>query len=161
MVEAHEHVGAEPRLDPDRVLRRHAHPRAVIGRDEDRRLVVDLRHGTQADQLVAAAVGEDGPVPPHETMQAAPALHDGDTGSQRQVVRVAEDDLDSTGAHLCRVQRLHRGLRAHGHERRRAEVAVRGGDDTGARRTAACLEAKRGHAPACQQSMQSPKDRNR
>ena len=45
--------------------------RAVDVRAEDGGLVVILRLGGQAVDLEAAAVGEDGPVPAHEAVQAA------------------------------------------------------------------------------------------
>ena len=74
VVEAHEHVGAEPRLVAHRVLRRHPQPRAVVGRDEGGAVVVDRRDLGEAHQLVAAAVGEDRVVPAHERVQPAGLL---------------------------------------------------------------------------------------
>ena len=66
MIEAHEDVGAEPRLVAHRLLGRDPQPRAVVRRDERRAVVVDRRDLGEAHQLIAAAVGEDRVVPAHE-----------------------------------------------------------------------------------------------
>ena len=100
VVEAHEHVGAEPRLVAHRVLGCDAQPRAVVRRDEGRAVVVDRRDLGEADQLVAAAVGEDRMVPAHERVEPAGALDEVDPGTQREVIRVAEQDVDAGRAHL-------------------------------------------------------------
>ena len=95
VVQAHEHVGAEPRLVAHGVLGGHPQPRAVVGRDEGGALVVDSRDLREADQLVAAAVGEDRVVPAHERVQPARSFDEVDPGTQREVIRVAEQDVDA------------------------------------------------------------------
>ena len=117
----------------------------------------------QADQLEAAAVGEDGAVPAHECVQAAGALDEVDARSQREVVRVAEQDVGAACAHLVRVERLDRGVGAHRHEGGRPHLAVGGAQAAGARRSVPGIDGERAHdrEPSRQQSMQSPKLRNR
>ena len=102
MVEAHEDVRAEPRLVAHRVLGGDAESRAVVRRDERRGVVVDGRDLGEADQLIPAAVGEDRMVPAHERMQPTRALDEVDAGAQREVICVAQQDVDARGAHLVR-----------------------------------------------------------
>ena len=53
-----------------------------------------------------------------------------------------EDDVGAERAHLVGVERLDRSLRPDGHEGRRADVAVRRGEDAGAGRAVGRVEAK-------------------
>ena len=59
---------------------------------------VDLAHVGEAEDLEAAAVGEDGAVPVHEAVQAAQLGDELVAGPQGEVVGVAEDDLRADGA---------------------------------------------------------------
>ena len=161
VVEAHEHVGAEPGLVPHRILGGDPQPGTVIGRDEGRRIVVDRRDLDKAHQLVSAAVGEDRVLPAHEGVEPARPLDQLDARPQRQVIRVAEQDVDAGSAHLVRVQRLDGRVRSHRHECRRAHDSVRRGERTGARGTIDRVNGERGAHDRRQQSMQSPRDRNR
>ena len=161
VVEAHEHVGAEPGLVPHRILGGDPQPGTVIRRDEGRRIVVDRRDLDKAHQLVSAAVGEDRVLPAHEGVEPARPLDQLDARPQRQVVRVAEQDVDARGAHLVGVQRLDGRVRSHRHERRRAHDSMGRGERTGARGTIDRVNGERGAHDRRQQSMQSPSDRNR
>ena len=71
LVEHHRDVGPELRLDVDDLLRRQLVPRAVEVRLEAGALLGDLHERAEAEDLVAAAVGEDRPGPADEAMQAA------------------------------------------------------------------------------------------
>ena len=67
-------------------------PAAVDVRSKNRRLIVHSPRRREAVDLVAAAVGEDWPVPAHETMKPA---HLGDqlvSRPQGQVVGVPKDN---------------------------------------------------------------------
>src|SRR3954451_10396400 len=78
----------------------------------------------EAEHLKAAAVGENRTRPPDKPMEPAAPGNQLISGTQEQVVGVAEDDL---GAHRLEVtvQRgLDRTLRAHRHECRRMHDAV-------------------------------------
>ena len=64
-------------------------------------------------------------------MQAACFLYELFTGTQEQVIGIAQNDL---GAHIIeffRRQRLDRGLRTDGHKHRRLECAVGRAQETG------------------------------
>src|SRR5690606_26162558 len=90
LVENHHDVGIERTLHLDRALRRQHDLRAV-----DRRAELDtgLGHAAQlleAEHLKAARIGEDWPLPVHETVQTAVRAHDLDARPKHQMKRVAE-----------------------------------------------------------------------
>ena len=99
--------------------------RAVQMRAELRPLLANPPHRRQAEHLVAAAVGEDRPVPADEAVQAAGARDEVGAGPQEQVIGVAEDDLRAELVELPVRHRLHRAARADRHEHRRLDDAVR------------------------------------
>ncbi len=71
LVQGHEDVHAEGELDLDRLLRRQDVAGAVQVRLERDAFLADATQRGQAEDLEAAAVGQDGPIPPHESVQAA------------------------------------------------------------------------------------------
>ena len=81
----------------------------------------------EAENLEAAAVGEDRPFPIHEPVQSAGGADDVESGPDVEVISVAEDDLRAHLEQFARVERLDAGLGADGHEDRRVHDAVRGG----------------------------------
>src|SRR6187402_2219627 len=83
----------------------------------------------QAEDLVAAAVGENRLVPADELMKAAPAGNQLVTRPQHQVIGVAQDDLRPDVLKMLCCQRFNNTLRADGHECRRLDHAVRGRED--------------------------------
>ena len=64
-------------------------------------------------------------------MKPAERLDDVLAGLEVEVVRVAEDHVGAECSHLVGMERLHRSLRADGHECRRADLAVGGCEDAG------------------------------
>ncbi len=119
-VEAHRDVRAELRLHLGDHLRREPRLRAVVDRPEGDALLVDAGDRVaQREDLEAAGVGQDRPVPAHERVQAAELRDQVGAGAEMQVVRVAEQDLRPGRAHLVGVQALDGRLRADRHERRR------------------------------------------
>ena len=55
---------------------------------------IDLSKLVQAEYLIAAAVGQDRPIPTHEAVQSA-ELRDGfASGTKHQVIGIAKQDLD-------------------------------------------------------------------
>ena len=93
-VEAHRDVGAELRLDRGHGLGREPLRGAVVDGAERDAVVVDARDRVaQREDLVAAGVGEDRPVPLHELVQPAELVDHVLARAEVQVVRVAEDDL--------------------------------------------------------------------
>src|SRR5581483_8278157 len=133
-VEAHRDVGAEPLLHPRRELGREPLGRAVVDRAERDAVVVRLEQRVaEGEDLEAAGVREDRPVPAHERVEAAELGDQLLAGPEMEVVRVAEDDLGADPAQLVGVDRLHRRLRPDRHERRRPHLAVHRAEDAGAR----------------------------
>ena len=63
-------------------------------------------------------------VPVHKPVDAAGFADDVDAGSQVEVVGVSEDDLRVQAFELGIDDALDGGLRAHGHEDRRLDVAM-------------------------------------
>ena len=125
-IEAHGDVGAEILLNLHRFFRGQLQQAAVDVRAKHGRAIVDLEVGGQAEDLVAAAVGEDGPAPAHEAVQPAELGDDLVAGPQREMVGVAEHDLHADLFELGRRQTLDGGLRADGHERGRLDGAMAG-----------------------------------
>src|SRR6185437_17162947 len=94
----------------------------------------------QAENLKAAAVGEDWACPIHKAVQAAQGLHHVATGAQREMIRVGEDNLGVTGNQLVRGYAFDRGIGSNRHEHRSLDPAVRRSQQTGTRRgLVACL----------------------
>ena len=90
-------------------------------------VLFDLAEFGQGKDLIAARVGQDGPFPAHETMEAAKVIQHLGAGSNKKVVGVAQNDpgiqcgIDQFG----RVGRFHRAPRAHWHETRRFHRGMR------------------------------------
>ena len=99
--------------------------RPVEMRLEIRALFRDDAPLRQAEDLEAAAVGEDRPLPADEAVQAAATRDQLVAGTQQQVIRVGEDDLGARLFEVAVASRLDGTLRADRHERRRLHDAVR------------------------------------
>ena len=85
---------------------------------------VDLAQIVQAEHLKAAAVGQDRPLPPHESVEPAAGGHHLHARTQQQVVRVAKDDRSAQLFEIARLQGFDRRLCAHRHKDRRVHRAV-------------------------------------
>ena len=96
----------------------------------------------QAHHLIAAAVGQDRPVPSRKMVQAAKAGNPLCPGAQHQVIGVAQNNVGTGGAHFCRAHRLYRRSGANGHKGRRADFAAQHLDATGARFAVSCADFK-------------------
>ena len=72
----------------------------------------------QAEELKAAAVGEDGPVPAHEGVQAAQVADHGFARPQGEVIGVGQHHLRPGLAELLDFQPLDASLGGHGHKGR-------------------------------------------
>ena len=83
---------------------------------------------SQRHDLESAGIGQDRVRPVHEAVQSAQGRDALGAGPQHQVIGVAEQDLGAGGGDRLRLHRLHRRGRAHGHEGRRLDGAVRGRD---------------------------------
>ena len=86
---------------------------------------VTFEHVRQAEDLKAAAIGEDRAVPAHEGVQTAQLGHDLFARPQREVIGVGQHHLGAGAAELLDLQSLDRGQRADRHEGRHLHRAVR------------------------------------
>ena len=105
----------------------------VVGRDEANALVGELDSIVMRENLEPARIGEDGPVPVHEGVQAAHLLDQVCARTHCEMVRVGEHDLRSEVAHRLPGNALDRRTRADGHEDRGLDVAMRRMQDAHAR----------------------------
>ena len=86
----------------------------------------NLAHRAQTKNLIAAAVGEDRPVPTHEPVQPAKLTNQFMAGTQIEMIGVAEQDLTTEFVQITRQHRLDGSLRPHRHKARRFDRAMRG-----------------------------------
>ena len=106
-------------------LRREQVSRAIVNGAELDALVLQHARAGQAEDLESAGVGEDGPVPAHETVQAAVRGHDVRARPEEQVIGVGQQHVGAELAQRARRHRLDGRLCADRHETRRRHVAVR------------------------------------
>ena len=101
----------------------------------------------EAEHLIAAAVGEDGPIPADERVQPAEIGDAAVARAQEQVVGVAQDDGGADALEVAVQRRFHAALGADGHERGRLHQAMRRGERTEARAAVgrAQAESEAGH----------------
>src|SRR5947208_13981976 len=126
IVEYHHDVGAETLLDFNRCLRTEEMTAPIQVRLELDAVFADVPQRAEAEYLISAAIRQYRPVPSHESMQAAEPRDRFITRTQEQVIGIAEKNLNVELAELFGHHRLHRRLRADGHEHRRLDRAVRG-----------------------------------
>ena len=96
-------------------------------------LLAHLGQLGEAHHLIAAAVGQDRPVPAHEAVQPAEPRDPLGAGPQHQMIGVAEDDVGARRAHVVGLHRLDRRRGPDRHERRRADLPALHGDRAGPR----------------------------
>ena len=133
LVQHHGHVHPQRLLYPHHLLRRQKVRRTVQVGAERHPLLGDLAHGRQAQHLVAAAVGQDRPVPAHERVQPAHVPDQLLPRAHVQVVGIAEDDLARHLAEIARGEGLDRAAGADGHEGGGFDHAVGGLEQARAR----------------------------
>ena len=149
LVEHHGDVRAQVGLDVGRPLRgQHVQAAVEVG-SERGPFLRDRPPFPQAEHLVAAAVGENGPRPPDEAVEAAAPRDEVVARAEEQVVGVAEDHRGAGLLEVAHRQGLHGPARAHGHERGRLDLAVRGAEDAAPREPVAMRDGEvrrpRGH----------------
>ena len=132
VIEDHADVGTERGLDLEHAARSHACGRAVEVRAIVDTGVVDLLEAAQAEDLIAAGVGEDRTGPAHERVDAPNLAHALGPGAMREVVRVGEHDLRADLAQLVGEHALDRAVGADRHEARSLDGAVCGPQASGA-----------------------------
>ncbi len=104
-------------------------------------------HGAvaHAENLKAARVGDDRPVPAHEPVQAAECCDLLVAGRDEQVERVAQHHLVAEAGNLGRVQAANGGVGGQRHERGRLDLAVRQAQDARAGLPRAGDDVEQGH----------------
>ena len=151
LVEDQRDVGAERGLDLHARLGRHEVLGAVEVGAEAHALLLDRHDRAVAlagraaldlvgdaavahrEDLEAAGVGDDRPVPAHELVQAAEAGDELVAGVEEQVEGVAQHHVVAQGGDLAGLEALDRGLGGERDEGGRADVAVGGAQDAGPR----------------------------
>ena len=89
-------------------------------------LLLDLAQAGEREDLESAGIGEDRLIPAHKFVQPARLLDQLLAGADVQVIGVGEDDLRADLVQFARGRPLDGRLRAHRHEDRSLDVAVRG-----------------------------------
>jgi hypothetical protein len=127
---------------------------------EDDAALVDRAQGRQRQHLIAARIGEDRPIPIHESVQAAEPLDALRPRTQHQVIGVGEHDLGAGGGDRRRRHRLDRRSGDDRHEGGSLYSAVCGVQAPRAGRAVAAAqleaEALGAHAPSRCNRQQSP-----
>ena len=132
-IEHHHDVAAERQLDVDGGGGREFVRVAVEMRLEGDAFVGDLAQPGEAEDLIAAGIGQDRARPGHEAVQSAELPDQFVAGAQEEMVGVGEDDAGLEFVpEIALVQSFDGGLRADRHEDGRRDVAVRGVQDAGA-----------------------------
>ena len=124
-VQYHGDVRAERLLDRHDALRREAVQAAVDMAAKGHAVIVQPAVVGQAEDLIAAGIGEDGAVIGHKSVQPAQALDQLMAGAQIEVIGVGEDQLAAGFGKVARLQRLDIGKRAHRRKGGHVDGAVR------------------------------------
>ncbi len=102
-----------------------------MGAEQDA-IIGDTAQGRQAENLEAAAIGKDCPIPGHELMQSPELFHHLDTRPEVEVIGIGQHHPGADVFKLLRNQGLDRGLAAHREEDRSGHYAVRRMEFSGA-----------------------------
>ena len=103
IIQNHHDVGAESRLNVDCNLRTEEMSAAVQVRLESHAVFADVAQRAQAENLISAAVGQDRPIPSHESMQSAESCDRFVSRPQEKVIGIAKQNLDIEVAQLSGV----------------------------------------------------------
>ena len=83
----------------------------------------NFAHSAQAEDLEAAGIGKDRPIPMHEVMEVAMLLNGGGSWAQHEVEGIAENNLGTDVSQLFRRHRLHGAVSPDRHKRRGLDIA--------------------------------------
>jgi hypothetical protein len=125
LIERHDDVGAQADLSGHGTLRTEEVRGAIEVRTKRHALVGNLAQVVQAENLEAAGIGEDGSRPRHEAVQAAELADGFDSRTQIEVIGVAQKNLHAEFFENILRDRFHGPDRAHGHEHRSLDLAMR------------------------------------
>ena len=129
LIQGHNDISADDALGVHVVLRGEGVAGAVDVGGEAASFRRQLADGRQGEDLEAAAVREDGPVPMLELVQAAGLPERVQAGTEVEVVGIAEDDLGlDVLLQVPVIDTLDGADSAHRHENGGADLPVVGGD---------------------------------
>ena len=134
-VEHHGDVRTERELNLCGFFRREQMLGAIQMRAKAHAVVADFAQLGKAENLVAAGIGENRAVPGHEFVQAAQFANQFVAGTKIEMIGIAENHLRAEFFERFIAQALHGGLRAHRHEHRRFDRAMRSAQAAAARAT--------------------------
>jgi hypothetical protein len=124
LVESHDDVGAESDLDVDGMFGGEEVRTPVEVRAELNAIVRDFAERAEGEDLEAAGVSEHCARPADELVQAAHAANEFVTGTEIEMVGVAEDDFGAEGFERVLWDGFNSTLRADGHEDRSFDSLV-------------------------------------
>src|SRR5271167_276749 len=94
-------------------------------RFEERPFLAQFAQVTEAEDLEAATVGEDGTIPVHEVVQPTKVANESGARAQHEVVGVGENDGRTSLTHLFRGDAFDASLCSDGHKDGRVDLTVR------------------------------------
>ncbi|MPN00186.1 hypothetical protein SDC9_147380 [bioreactor metagenome] len=133
-IKGHHDVGADYALHVHHVLRCELVPATINMRLKNHSLIGNFSDLGKRIHLISTTVGQYGPVPTVESVQTTGLLQNPGTGSEIQVIGVAQNDLRfDVVAQLIESDTFHRTDCPHRHEYRSENIAVIGGQNARAR----------------------------
>lgn len=93
-------------------------------------LFLDFAHGTKAEHLKAARIGQNWAFPAHELVKASKFFHDIQARPHPQMKGVTQNNLRIDLGEVARGHALHGAIGTHWHEDRRLNDAMGCGDFT-------------------------------
>jgi hypothetical protein len=124
IVEDHRYIGAEFALNLHRFFRAQEQERAIEMRTEFDAVSFDFADSGEAEDLEAAAVGQDRELPIDEVVKATCGADDVHPGTDMEMIGVAEDDLSTQFAEFAWVDGFDAALGADRHEDGSVDNAV-------------------------------------
>ena len=127
-VQDHDYVRSQLLLHADHHLGAEKVARAIyVGAKLDT-ILGDLALSGQAEHLEATRIGQDGAIPAHKAVQSAHLGHQVRSGTQIEVIGIAQDQLDPQFSKIPRIEGLDCRLGANRGKSRGRDLAVGGVD---------------------------------
>ena len=108
LIEGHSNIAAQIRLDLHALLGAHKNTVTIKVRGESHALFIDLTKAGQGKHLKSTAVGKDRAIPVHELMETTHLTHHIVTGTEMEMIGVAQ--LDLTAQLLFQIKGIHAAL---------------------------------------------------
>jgi len=125
VIQDHGDITSQRLLDFDGIFRCQFNDTAIQVASKGCRVFGDLVDVTQAEDLKATAICQDRAFPSTHGVKSAQTTHGFVTGTQGEVVGIAQNHVGSGGHHLIDSDTLDRPLGANGHESRRLNLTSR------------------------------------